>query len=77
MPEEIGKLSLSLYASPSNVESYFLLLLFINLILYITSVGIFSGHLSLNVSENSKWNITRSGFCGMRSKKVNVFWLVF
>ncbi|XP_022158797.1 probable complex I intermediate-associated protein 30 isoform X2 [Momordica charantia] len=35
--------------------------------------GIFSGHLSLNVSENSKWNITRSGFCGMRSKKFDGF----
>ncbi|RZB59028.1 putative complex I intermediate-associated protein 30 [Glycine soja] len=31
--------------------------------------GIFSGNLSLDVSEGSKWNITRSGFCGMRSKK--------
>ncbi|KAI9119759.1 hypothetical protein K1719_009148 [Acacia pycnantha] len=33
------------------------------------SSGIFSGNLSLDVSEDSKWNITRSGFCGMRSKK--------
>ncbi|KAJ4974581.1 hypothetical protein NE237_007755 [Protea cynaroides] len=31
--------------------------------------GIFSGNLSLDVAENSKWNINRSGFCGMRSKK--------
>ncbi|KAL0547386.1 hypothetical protein IC582_017319 [Cucumis melo] len=31
--------------------------------------GVFSGNLSLDISGNSKWNITRSGFCGMRSKK--------
>ncbi|XP_028752123.1 probable complex I intermediate-associated protein 30 [Neltuma alba] len=31
--------------------------------------GVFSGNLSLDVSEDSKWNIMRSGFCGMRSKK--------
>lgn len=36
-------------------------------------VGIFSGNLSLDVTEGSKWNITRSGFCGMRSKKVKLF----
>uniref|UniRef100_A0A0V0GXX2 Putative ovule protein n=1 Tax=Solanum chacoense TaxID=4108 RepID=A0A0V0GXX2_SOLCH len=36
-----------------------------------TSVGLFSGNLSLDVIEGSKWNMTRSGFCGMRSKKVN------
>lgn len=35
--------------------------------------GIFSGNLSLDVSEDSKWNITRSGFCGMRSKKFDGF----
>ncbi|THG21540.1 hypothetical protein TEA_003230 [Camellia sinensis var. sinensis] len=32
--------------------------------------GVFSGKLSLDVAEDSKWNISRSGFCGMRSKKV-------
>ncbi|XP_054779925.1 probable complex I intermediate-associated protein 30 isoform X1 [Prosopis cineraria] len=32
--------------------------------------GIFSGNLSLDVSQDSKWNMIRSGFCGMRSKKV-------
>ncbi|KAL7238334.1 hypothetical protein ACSBR2_004438 [Camellia fascicularis] len=31
--------------------------------------GVFSGKLSLDVAEDSKWNISRSGFCGMRSKK--------
>ncbi|XP_044495302.1 probable complex I intermediate-associated protein 30 isoform X2 [Mangifera indica] len=35
--------------------------------------GVFSGNLSLDVSEGSKWNITRSGFCGMRSKKFDGF----
>ncbi|XP_047327730.1 probable complex I intermediate-associated protein 30 [Impatiens glandulifera] len=35
--------------------------------------GIFSGNLSLELSENSKWNISRGGFCGMRSKKFNGF----
>ncbi|CAK9324833.1 unnamed protein product [Citrullus colocynthis] len=35
--------------------------------------GVFSGNLSLDVSGNSKWNITRSGFCGMRSKKFDGF----
>lgn len=33
--------------------------------------GIFAGNLSQDVSEGSQWNITRSGFCGMRSKKVD------
>ncbi|KAJ4823908.1 hypothetical protein Tsubulata_047817 [Turnera subulata] len=33
--------------------------------------GVFSGNLSLDVADDTKWNITRSGFCGMRSKKVN------
>lgn len=37
----------------------------------ISFIGIFSGNLSLDLSEGSKWNISRSGFCGMRSKKVN------
>ncbi|KAF3657437.1 hypothetical protein T459_12190 [Capsicum annuum] len=32
--------------------------------------GVFSGNLSLDVMEGSKWNMTRSGFCGMRSKKI-------
>ncbi|KAI8529731.1 hypothetical protein RHMOL_Rhmol12G0247900 [Rhododendron molle] len=35
--------------------------------------GIFSGKLSLDVAEDSKWNISRSGFCGMRSKKFDGF----
>ncbi|XP_010537643.1 PREDICTED: probable complex I intermediate-associated protein 30 [Tarenaya hassleriana] len=35
--------------------------------------GIFSGNLSLDVSEGSKWKITRSGFCGMRSKQFDGF----
>ncbi|KAH9713820.1 CIA30 domain-containing protein [Citrus sinensis] len=35
--------------------------------------GIFSGNLSLDLSEGSKWNISRSGFCGMRSKKFDGF----
>ncbi|WRX27062.1 NADH:ubiquinone oxidoreductase intermediate-associated protein 30 - like 2 [Theobroma cacao] len=38
-----------------------------------TSNGVFSGNLSLDVNEGSKWNITRSGFCGMRSKKFDGF----
>ncbi|KAG8494657.1 hypothetical protein CXB51_012330 [Gossypium anomalum] len=33
------------------------------------SSGVFSGNLSRDVTEGTKWNITRSGFCGMRSKK--------
>ncbi|XP_061375231.1 probable complex I intermediate-associated protein 30 isoform X1 [Gastrolobium bilobum] len=39
------------------------------------SSGIFSGNLSLDVNVDSKckWNITRGGFCGMRSKKFNGF----
>ncbi|XAR68771.1 hypothetical protein NMG60_11000135 [Bertholletia excelsa] len=35
--------------------------------------GIFSGKLSVDVAEDSSWNITRSGFCGMRSKKFDGF----
>ncbi|KAK7294496.1 hypothetical protein RJT34_17385 [Clitoria ternatea] len=35
--------------------------------------GIFSGSLSLDVAEGSKWNISRGGFCGMRSKKFDGF----
>ncbi|GAV61410.1 CIA30 domain-containing protein [Cephalotus follicularis] len=35
--------------------------------------GIFSGNLCLDVTEGSKWNITRGGFCGMRSKKFDGF----
>ncbi|CAL5401226.1 unnamed protein product [Camellia sinensis] len=34
---------------------------------------VFSGKLSLDVAEDSKWNISRSGFCGMRSKKFDGF----
>ena len=33
--------------------------------------GIFSGNLSTDVAGDSRWKISRSGFCGMRSKKVN------
>ncbi|KAF5452917.1 hypothetical protein F2P56_027870 [Juglans regia] len=36
-------------------------------------IGIFSGNLSSDVTEGSKWNISRSGFCGMRSKKFDGF----
>ncbi|RVX17104.1 putative complex I intermediate-associated protein 30 [Vitis vinifera] len=35
--------------------------------------GIFSGNLSLDLIEGSKWNIRRGGFCGMRSKKFDGF----
>ncbi|KAM4099645.1 hypothetical protein ACB094_05G007600 [Castanea mollissima] len=35
--------------------------------------GVFSGNLSLDVSDDSKWKISRSGFCGMRSKKFDGF----
>lgn len=35
--------------------------------------GVFSGKLSHDVAEDSKWNISRSGFCGMRSKKFDGF----
>ncbi|WCJ39348.1 NADH:ubiquinone oxidoreductase intermediate-associated protein 30 [Euphorbia peplus] len=35
--------------------------------------GVFAGNLSLDLSEDSKWNITRSGFSGMRSKKFDGF----
>lgn len=34
------------------------------------TTGIFSGNLSLEVTQGAKWNISRGGFCGMRSKKV-------
>uniref|UniRef100_A0A453FGW3 NADH:ubiquinone oxidoreductase intermediate-associated protein 30 domain-containing protein n=1 Tax=Aegilops tauschii subsp. strangulata TaxID=200361 RepID=A0A453FGW3_AEGTS len=34
-----------------------------------SSTGVFSGNLSLDMSEGSPWRIRRSGFCGMRSKK--------
>ncbi|KAK9022681.1 hypothetical protein V6N11_002926 [Hibiscus sabdariffa] len=37
------------------------------------SSGVFSGTLSLDVNEGTKWKITRSGFCGMRSKKFDGF----
>ncbi|KVI06322.1 Galactose-binding domain-like protein [Cynara cardunculus var. scolymus] len=39
--------------------------------------GVFSGNLSLDVTEGTKWNISRSGFCGMRSKKVDISSVVF
>ncbi|XP_062025523.1 probable complex I intermediate-associated protein 30 isoform X2 [Rosa rugosa] len=35
--------------------------------------GIFSGNLSSDFAEGSKWKMNRSGFCGMRSKKFNGF----
>jgi hypothetical protein len=35
--------------------------------------GVFSGNLSLDMSEESTWRIRRYGFCGMRSKKVHTF----
>ncbi|XP_073271328.1 probable complex I intermediate-associated protein 30 isoform X1 [Primulina huaijiensis] len=35
--------------------------------------GLFSGNLSLDINESSRWNISRSGFCGMRSKKFDGF----
>ncbi|CAH9098734.1 unnamed protein product [Cuscuta europaea] len=38
-----------------------------------SAVGIFSGNLSLDVVEGSTGNMTRSGFCGMRSKKFDGF----
>uniref|UniRef100_A0A0D3ETK6 NADH:ubiquinone oxidoreductase intermediate-associated protein 30 domain-containing protein n=2 Tax=Oryza TaxID=4527 RepID=A0A0D3ETK6_9ORYZ len=38
-----------------------------------SSTGLFSGNLSLDMSEGSTWKIRRSGFCGMRSKKFNGF----
>ncbi|CAG7904444.1 unnamed protein product [Brassica rapa] len=34
---------------------------------------VFSGNLSTDMSEGSKWSINRSGFCGMRSKKFDGF----
>lgn len=43
----------------------------------ISIVGVFSGNLSLDVATDSKWNISRGGFCGMRSKKVNLFRKLF
>eukprot|EP00268_Persea_americana_P008023 TRINITY_DN13081_c0_g2_i6.p1 TRINITY_DN13081_c0_g2~~TRINITY_DN13081_c0_g2_i6.p1 ORF type:complete len:213 (+),score=39.97 TRINITY_DN13081_c0_g2_i6:697-1335(+) len=35
--------------------------------------GIFSGNLSLDLTEGSRWKMNRSGFCGMRSKKFDGF----
>ncbi|CAN0914304.1 Probable complex I intermediate-associated protein 30 [Linum grandiflorum] len=35
--------------------------------------GVFSGSLSVDLAEDSKWNISRGGFCGMRSKKFDGF----
>ncbi|GAU33035.1 hypothetical protein TSUD_359020 [Trifolium subterraneum] len=35
-----------------------------------SSTGIFSGNLSLEVTQGAKWSISRGGFCGMRSKKI-------
>ncbi|KAG8380203.1 hypothetical protein BUALT_Bualt07G0169000 [Buddleja alternifolia] len=37
-----------------------------------SGTGVFSGNLSLDVDEGSKWNISRGGFCGMRSKKISM-----
>lgn len=53
------------------LEQYLNLVLTYELwLLLIYLVGIFSGKLSLDLAEDSKWNISRGGFCGMRSKKV-------
>ncbi|CAI9114479.1 OLC1v1015210C4 [Oldenlandia corymbosa var. corymbosa] len=38
-----------------------------------SSTGVFSGNLSTDISEGTKWNMSRSGFCGMRSKKFDGF----
>ncbi|KAL6585227.1 hypothetical protein OROMI_004516 [Orobanche minor] len=38
-----------------------------------SGTGLFCGNLSLDVDEGSRWNISRSGFCGMRSKKFDGF----
>lgn len=35
--------------------------------------GVFSGNLSLDITEGSVWRMKRSGFCGMRSKKFDGF----
>ncbi|CAN6443083.1 unnamed protein product [Victoria cruziana] len=35
--------------------------------------GIFSGNLSSEVCDGSRWRMNRSGFCGMRSKKFDGF----
>ncbi|XP_042418370.1 probable complex I intermediate-associated protein 30 isoform X1 [Zingiber officinale] len=35
--------------------------------------GVFSGNLSLDITEGSLWKLKHSGFCGMRSKKFNGF----
>ncbi|XP_068660911.1 probable complex I intermediate-associated protein 30 [Aristolochia californica] len=35
--------------------------------------GIFSGSLSPDVIEGSRWRMNRSGFCGMHSKKLILF----
>nr|GMC68624.1 probable complex I intermediate-associated protein 30 [Ipomoea batatas] len=43
------------------------------LVILVTVIGVFSGNLSLDVAEGSTWNMTRSGFCGMRSKKFDGF----
>ena len=36
-----------------------------------TTPTAFSGNLSLDVTKSSKWNISLSGLCGMRPKKMN------
>ncbi|KAK6124694.1 hypothetical protein DH2020_041549 [Rehmannia glutinosa] len=38
-----------------------------------SGTGLFSGNLSLDVEEGTRWNISRSGFCGMRSKRFDGF----
>ncbi|KAF2300919.1 hypothetical protein GH714_018282 [Hevea brasiliensis] len=61
---------------PSTLFQAFRRLLELSFPLFHCSDGerwVFSGNLSLEVSEGSKWNITRSGFCGMRSKKFDGF----
>ncbi|EPS58917.1 hypothetical protein M569_15894, partial [Genlisea aurea] len=37
------------------------------------STGVFSGTISNEIDQASKWNMQRSGFCGMRSKKFDGF----
>lgn len=37
---------------------------------FVSIKGVFSGNLSLDITEGSLWKLKRSGFCGMRSKKV-------
>ncbi|KAG6493989.1 hypothetical protein ZIOFF_049002 [Zingiber officinale] len=40
---------------------------------FVSIKGVFSGNLSLDITEGSLWKLKHSGFCGMRSKKFNGF----